>query len=130
VLNGTVAFVLFATDNSNVGTGFSLSFTAEESYDASVLYYEDQNNIIDYADRNVTRLPASGMYRNFELSTVAFMRRDSLAVEYVAMNVTSVDLEVGTDGECKDKVHLYHIKNPDNPPPHLNHFHRYTPAEG
>jgi len=129
-VSGTVAFVLFQSDSTTVGTGFSLSFTAGETYDTSVLYYEDQNNIIDNADRNVTRLPASGFYRSFDLSTVAFMRRNPNSPEQVEMNITSLDLEVGTNGECKDKVHLYHIRDPNYSPPIINHFVRYTPVGG
>ncbi|CAL8112172.1 unnamed protein product [Orchesella dallaii] len=129
VLNGTVAFVLFQSDYSNTGRGMSLEFSAEEGFESGILYYEDRNTVVDAENPVTTRFPESGLYRNLELSTLVYMSR-YITLESVRMNITSLDLQVGTDGSCADKLHLYHVRDPTVSPPHNNHLSRYTPVEG
>ncbi|ODM89831.1 CUB and sushi domain-containing protein 1, partial [Orchesella cincta] len=129
VVEGTVAFILFQSDYSNVRHGFSLSFAVEDGFDNSLLYYEDKNTILEPRQEITTRFPEAGQYRNLELSTIAFMGKKS-NLGYLQMNITSLDLEVGTDGDCNDKIHIYHVKDPETDPPHYTHIARYTPVGG
>ncbi|ODM89835.1 Ovochymase-2 [Orchesella cincta] len=129
VLDGTVATVLFQSDYSNVREGFSLSFEAEEGFDNSLLYYEDQNTVVNRDNNVTTRFPEIGLYRNLELSTISYMI-ENVNSGYLAMSLLSMNLETGTDGQCNDKIHIYHVKDPSSSPPHLNHVSRYTPVEG
>ncbi|CAL8112168.1 unnamed protein product [Orchesella dallaii] len=129
VLEGTVAFVLFYSDYSRGGLGFSLEFAAEEGFDNNLLYFEDLNTIVDAANPVVTRFPATGLYRNLELSTLAYMQRD-ITVGRVGILFTSMDLQVGTDGRCTDKLHIFHIQEPGGAPPRNKHLTRYSPEDG
>ncbi|ODM89833.1 Cubilin [Orchesella cincta] len=128
-VEGTVAFVLFQADYSNTGPGFSLNFVADEGYDTSFVYYEDHSSVVETGQYFTTRYPEAGLYRDLELSTISFMSKER-NMGYLQMNLLSLDLEVGTDGQCKDKIHIYHIKDPVTDYPHVSHLSRYTPDEG
>ncbi|CAL8083971.1 unnamed protein product [Orchesella dallaii] len=129
LLEGTVALVLFQTDYSNVGTGFSLSFTVDDGFDNSLLYFEDQHRIVEEADGETFRFPENGLYRNLELSTLTFIQPMYTAPLTMDMNITSLDLEVGMDGQCRDKLHAYMLQESDTIP-QTNHIVRVTPEEG
>ncbi|ODM95689.1 CUB and sushi domain-containing protein 1 [Orchesella cincta] len=127
---GTVTLVLFTSNLANEGTGFSLSYAVEAEYDNSLLYYEDQHRIMDVVGGDLVRFPESGLYRNLELSTLTFIRPHFNPYETIDMNITSLELEAGVDGQCRDRLHVYVIKEPGTVEPNLNHFFRYTPEDG
>ncbi|ODM97639.1 hypothetical protein Ocin01_09030 [Orchesella cincta] len=135
VLYGTVAIVLFQTDGTWHFDGFALSYTAEEEIDATLKHYED-HAIIGIENKTTLKFPESGVYQNSELSVLTVMGKNIHIGQYIDwhmdVDVRSVQLEVGSDGQCRDKIHIYQIVTPDLPPeqPKLNHFRRYTPSEG
>ncbi|ODM97638.1 CUB domain-containing protein 2 [Orchesella cincta] len=128
-MDTTVAVVLFQSDYSNLGFGFKLKFTAGSDNDDNNLYYDDQSIIVE--GEITANLPETGFYRNLELSTLSVMGQNIYSSDwYMNTTVTSVDLDVGTDGECNDVLHIYQIIDPTSNRPHYNHLRRYTPYSG
>ncbi|CAL8083977.1 unnamed protein product [Orchesella dallaii] len=129
-LDGTVALVLFQSDVFNSGTGFSLSFTAKEGFDSSLLYYEDQHRVMGEVNGEIVRFPSDGLYRNMELSTLTFMMPLLPPYYSIQMNITSLNLgTVGVDGQCRDRLHAYKLDQ-SMVLPIVYHLVRVTPEEG
>ncbi|ODM99091.1 CUB domain-containing protein 2 [Orchesella cincta] len=131
VLNGTVALVLFQSDYSTIGQGFSLRFIAEEVWDVNVWNFEDHHRVVDLANEEIIRFPETGYYKNLELSTLTFIRPKFNPLHMIEMSITSLELEVDTEnGKCLDKLHIYEIRQPTTALPHEEHLFRHTDTDG